>query len=84
MLSLPDNLDYSELGDEDYDMTSKSVQRRAKYLSNTLNHFWKRWTKEYLLELRDTHRTQRASQTSTPAKPGDVVVVHDDDHPRGY
>ena len=51
---------------------------------NTLNHFWKRWSKEYLLELRDAYRTQRASQTSTPAKPGDVVVVHDDDHPRGY
>lgn len=46
LLSLPDNLDYSELGDEDYDMTSKSVQRRVKYLSNTLNHFWKRWSKE--------------------------------------
>ena len=84
LLSLPDNLDYSELGDEDYDVTSKSVQRRAKYLSNTLNHFWKRWSREYLLELRDAHRTQRASQTSTSAKPGDVVVVRDDDHPRGY
>ena len=45
LLSLPDNLDYSELGDEDYDVTSKSVQRRAKYLSNTINHFWKRWSR---------------------------------------
>ena len=50
ILSLPDNLSYSEL-DDYYEVTDVSIQRRAKHLNSVLNHFWKRWSKEYLLEL---------------------------------
>ena len=84
ILSLPDNLTCFDLGDEDFEVTDESLQRRAKHLNRVLNHFWKRWSKEYLLELRDTHRRRHASKTSTPLKIGDIVVVHDEDHPRGF
>ena len=82
ILSLPDNLTCFDLGDEE--VTDESLQRRAKHLNRVLNHFWKRWSKEYLLELRDTHRRWHASKTSTPLKIGDIVVVHDEDNSRGF
>ena len=56
LLSLPDHLTYLEPEDDkDFELNTESLQRRAKHLNSVLNHFWKRWSREYLLELRDTH-----------------------------
>ena len=58
VLNLPDHLDYiCEFGDEDFDIDSTQLTRRMKHLSNTLNHFWKRWRNEYLAELRESTST---------------------------
>ena len=84
ILSLPDNLSYSELDDDDFKVTSASVQRRAKHLNSVLNQFWRRWSKEYLLELRESHQHQHSSKSHSLIDVGDVVVVHDQDHPRGF
>ena len=86
LLSLPDNLDYSESDDKDFEATSGSLQRRARYLNSVLNHFWRRWRKEYLLELRDAHKHRNANTSVTSVKPEDVVVValHDEGHPRAF
>ena len=51
ILGLPDNLSYLELDDANFEVTDVSVQRRARHLNSVLNYFWKRWSKEYLLEL---------------------------------
>ena len=32
------------------------LSKRMKHLSQVLDHFWKRWRREYLAELRDAHR----------------------------
>lgn len=84
LLSLPDNLGYSEPDDEDFNASSGSLQRRARYLNSVINHFWKRWSREYLLELRDAHRHHNNNTLTAPVKPGDVVVVHDEGHPRAF
>ena len=84
LLSLPDNLEYSEPDDEDFKVTGGSLQRRARYLNSVLNHFWRRWSREYLLELRDAHRHHNANTAPTTVRPGDVVVVHDEGHPRAF
>ena len=84
ILGLPDNLSYLELDDADFEVTDASVQRRARHLNSVLNHFWKRWSKEYLLELREAHRHQHSSKGLSPIDVGDIVVVHDQDHPRGF
>lgn len=85
ILSLPDNLSYYELdGDEDFEVSSSAVHRRAKHLNGVLNHFWKRWSKEYLLELRESHRHLATTGTVSNVKIGEVVVVHDENHPRGF
>ena len=82
--SLPDNLTCFDIDDEDYEVSNESLQKRAKHLNRVLNHFWKRWSKEYLLDLRDTHRLRHASKTSTPVMVGNIVVVHDENQPRGF
>lgn len=82
ILNLPDNR-YFEEGDEDFKVSDEVLQRRAKYLSSVLNHFWKRWSKEYLLELRDTNRQKHSVSSSLTKRVGDIVLVHDQDHPRG-
>ena len=85
ILNLPDNLAHcEEEGDEEFEVTNEVLRRRAKHLSNVLNHFWRRWSKEYLLDLRDTHRQKRSTNTAAVVKVGDVVLVHDQDHPRGF
>ena len=49
--------------------------------NRTLDSFWKRWRREYLLELREAHRHYRSSGTPQIAV-GDVVVVYSDNQPR--
>lgn len=84
ILSLPDDLNYIDDGDEEFVVDSENLQRRTRYLNNVINHFWKRWTKEYLLELRNAHRYQNINQSFLPPREGDIVVVHDSDTPRGF
>ena len=49
-----------------------------------MNHFWKRWREEYLVELRNSHRyAATQSNTDRIVSTEDVVVVHDEDQPRG-
>ena len=43
--SIPDDPDYSPEG----------LTRRLSHLSLVMKHFWNRWKKEYLLELREFH-----------------------------
>lgn len=84
LLSLPDHLTYLEPEDEDFELSTESLQRRAKHLSSVLNHFWKRWGREYLLELRDAHRQRGPKKSDNPIAVGDVVLVHDENSPRGF
>ena len=46
--------------------------------------FWKRWKREYLLELREAHRYHRGAVNAAQIKVGDVVVVHTSDQPRAF
>ena len=43
--------------DEDED--DDKLTKRFIYLQKKATHFWKRWRKEYLTELRETHKIQR-------------------------
>ena len=46
-----------------------------------MEHFWNRWRKEYLIELRESHRRSHRVDADIVSV-GDVVIVHDDT-PRG-
>ena len=74
--------DYSSLDTDDFEVSQDALTRRAKYFNVTINRFWERWRREYLVELREAHR-QRGKNSSMPKiSIGDVVVIHDDDQAR--
>eukprot|EP00731_Ephydatia_muelleri_P009492 Em0005g78a len=50
-----------------------------------LRHFWKRWRSEYLISLRDTHKyTNITGNGKRYAAMEDIVLVHDENHPRTF
>ena len=72
--------DASQLTDDDDGPAA--LQRRARHLNQVLEHFWKRWSKEYLVNLREFHQAKAGPEPRKP-KIGDVVIIHDDGLPRG-
>ena len=86
ILNLPDDLGYLiEPGDEEFTIDPSHLCQRAQHINNTLNHFWKRWRNEYLMELRESHRQSNHDPPTQPSiSPGAVVVVHDESLPRGF
>lgn len=65
--------------------TANDVNRRAKYLKLLLSHFWNRWQKEYLTELRQFHQyavNDKSRQKESNVKEGDVVIVKEENTPR--
>lgn len=82
ILSLPYHLCHRS--EEDVEVGPEFLTKRARYLNRTLDRFWTRWRKEYLLELREAHRYHRGSTNPTQVSVGDVVVVHSADQPRAF
>ena len=71
LLSLPE-----QLREED-DEAETSYRRRYKYVNETLQNFWKRWQREYLTNLRESHDCN-AQATGRVPKVGDVVTVFEE------
>jgi hypothetical protein len=83
VLSLPDTV---ETTGEEYTVkpTRDNLTRRMQHLNKTIDHFWRRWRSEYLLELRESHRHPGLAKGVTRSIAiGDIVIIHDDAHPRG-
>ena len=59
------------------DVTAKKVVSRAKMIKLSVDHFWKRWSREYLVSLRETHKMKTKSK-NVIIKPGDAVLIHED------
>ena len=59
------------------DETETSYRRRYKYINETLQHFWKRWQREYLTNLRGSHDCNAQAIGKAP-KVGDVVTVYEE------
>ena len=57
------------------------VQSLSKKIDTTLKHFWGRWAKEYLSELRERQKIIGGNETRI-VKEGDIVLVHEDFVPR--
>lgn len=76
LLSLPSITDDEE--DPEWKITRNDPTRRRAHMGNLIEHFWKRWKHEYLLELRESHRLKSRGNSSRTVSVGDVVVIHDD------
>ena len=67
--------------DHEINSNSEDICKRARYVKTILNHFWRRWSIEYLTELREHHVCHK-SIPEKQIKKGDVVIVHQDKLPR--
>ena len=74
--SMPDD----DVDDKNEDETN--CGRRFRYLAKKQQHFWNRWRKEYLVDLREFHRGKLEKPTNGEEK-RDVVVVYEDNVKRG-
>ncbi|XP_065175236.1 uncharacterized protein LOC135805157 [Sycon ciliatum] len=76
-----------DLDDPDFSLpesTVGSLQKRMQYLRQVTDHFWNRWSKEYVLELiAATAKNTKFSDNPSAISQGDVVVIYDKDQPRG-
>ncbi|XP_057290228.1 uncharacterized protein LOC130612911 [Hydractinia symbiolongicarpus] len=64
---------------EEYDGESWQLTVRAKYIKTVLDHFWKRWLNEYVVDLCEFHKQKKKKlQSSYEIKVNDVVLIHDD------
>ena len=61
----------------------ENLTKRKQYLSTVLQHFWRRWSQEYVTSLREYSHSTKNTGTSVP-NVGDVVIVFDDKQPRQY
>jgi len=59
-----------------------SCYERFRYLTERLKHFWKRCRNEYLVNLREFHRT-KSGRAVRQVKVGDVVTVFEENKKKG-
>ena len=65
----------------DHTVSSEDLPRRRKYLGLLLEHFWRRWSREYVTELRNMHRQKSRPRSSIAVSEGNVVTVFEDNLP---
>jgi len=72
--------------EDSFEVTQEGLSKRVKYLDRIMTHFWKRWSSEYLLELRDSHRYSRGTESASQQKlkKGDIVLLHDEKNARTF
>ena len=50
----------------------------SQKLNSLINHFWNRWQKEYLCNLRETHKANKLRTTLPIIEVNDIAMVHGD------
>ena len=58
-------------------MSREEGIKRMRLLNTVIEHFWKRWSKEYLVDLRENHKVKTKQRIFT-IEAGDVVLVHEE------
>ena len=86
LLSLP-GVTSQGIEDPDYQVFPSSpadLSKRMQHLNRILDHFWTRWRREYLTELREAHSRKQSHSNSSEIAVGDIVLVNDPGHPRTF
>ena len=58
-------------------LDAEDVVRRTRLVNTVIEHFWKRWERKYLLELRENHKIL-TKKGKADIQTGDVVLIHED------
>ena len=56
--------------------TNNNVNIRYNYIKSLLDHYWKRWLNEYVVNLREKHKLIQSSNNEPLINVGDVVIIH--------
>ena len=56
-----------------------TCEKRFRYMAMRMRHFWNRWRREYLGNLREFHRPRGETYGVADVQVGDVVTVFEDD-----
>ena len=75
LLSLPE---YRDDEDIDYNETASVARKREQHLSRVLGHYWRRWKKEYLIDLREHHKAQSKTSNRPRINIGDIVTIENE------
>ena len=59
-----------------FDSSHNILTKRFLYLSRQISHFWKRWRKEYLVDLREFHNMKNIKPSKIDK--GDLVLLYED------
>ena len=71
------NSDHSEIIHNNVDIVVES-----RKIINIINHFWTRWHKEYLCNLREHQKLTKVKTTLPIININDIVIVHEEKIPR--
>ena len=72
--------------DEYYEQlnTREHFTKQALYLSRIVKNFWKKWRKDYLIDLREHHRNKVERSGKIKISVGDTVTVHEEGLEKGF
>ena len=76
-------IESTNFNENNYNPDSLSVPCRYKHINTILNHFWNRWSKEYLAILRDLQKT-KAKKGVNDIEVDDIVLIEHDKMPRQF
>ena len=82
-MSIPDRM-ISDDEDPSFEVSLDVLTRRMKKLNSVINHFWKRWKFEYLLELCNHHKNKTWAKNHQSIVKGDVVMIKSADDFGGW
>eukprot|EP00795_Rhopilema_esculentum_P016014 gene16014-7350_t len=64
--------------DIDYNETADVARKREQHVARVFQHYWRRWKKEYLIDLREYHKVPNKTCDRPNINIGDVVTVQDE------
>ena len=67
--------------DENLTVNNCVLVKRKKMMDKMLTHFWNRWRKEYVTNLREQQRISK-QRYSSAIKINDIVIIYEDKQPR--
>ena len=63
-------------------ISTQNITAQSKRVNHNINHFWDRWHKEYIVNLRETHKQNLQNRHQQHIRLNDIVLIHDENLPR--
>ena len=77
LLNMPE---YTSEEEDFSNETPNDARKREQYLSKVMAHYWRRWKREYLVDLREYQRMQWRTRHRPEISKGDVVTIENENN----